>query len=139
MCLSDSSVPDFVLRTLYALIARWEKKYNKACGGFKYWRPFTSIYDEAKGANGVVSMAAQFGEGWLLPAEVSEFYRDGVRNVVSLQPFGCIANHIISKGKEKKLHTLYPELNFLSLDFDSGVSEVNVYNRLLLFLDNLSA
>ena len=139
LCLSDSSVPDFVLRTLYALIARWEKKYNKVCGGFKYWRPFTSIYDEAKGANGVVSMAAQFGEGWLLPAEVSEFYRDGVRNVVSLQPFGCIANHIISKGIEKKLHTLYPELNFLSLDFDSGVSEVNVYNRLLLFLDNLSA
>lgn len=84
-------------------------------------------------------MAAQFGEGWLLPGEVSELYRHGVRNVVSLQPFGCIANHIISKGIEKKLHMLYPELNFLSLDFDSGVSEVNVYNRLLLFLDNLSA
>ena len=139
LCLSDSSVPDFVLHTLYSLIARWEKKYNKACADFKYWRPFTSIYDEAKGANGVVSMAAQFGEGWLLPAEVSELYRSGVHHVVSLQPFGCIANHIISKGIEKKLHKLYPELNFLSLDFDSGVSEVNVYNRLLLFLDNMSA
>ena len=139
LCLSDSSVPDFVLHTLYGLIARWEKKYNKVCSSFRYWRPFTSIYDEAKGANGIVSMAAQFGEGWLLPAEVSEFYRDDVKNVVSLQPFGCIANHIISKGIEKKLHKLYPELNFLSLDFDSGVSEVNVYNRLLLFLDNLSA
>lgn len=139
LCLKDSSVPDFVLKTLYGLIARWEKKYNRACGIFRYWRPFTSIFEEADGVNGVVSMAAQFGEGWLLPAEVSEFYRDGVKNVVSLQPFGCIANHIISKGIEKKLHKLYPELNFLSLDFDSGVSEVNVYNRLLLFLDNLSA
>ncbi len=28
---------------------------------------------------------------------------------------------------------LYPELNLLSLDFDSGVSSVNVTNRLLLF------
>lgn len=139
LCLSDSSVPDFVMHTLYALIARWEKKYNKACSGFDYWHPFTSIYDEAKDAKEIVSMAAQFGEGWLLPGEVSELYRHGVRNVVSLQPFGCIANHIISKGIEKKLHMLYPELNFLSLDFDSGVSEVNVYNRLLLFLDNLSA
>ena len=127
------------MHTLYSLIARWEKKYNKACADFKYWRPFTSIYDEAKGANGVVSMAAQFGEGWLLPAEVSELHRSGVHNVVSLQPFGCIANHIISKGIEKKLHKLYPELNFLSLDFDSGVSEVNVYNQLLLFLDNMRA
>ncbi len=139
LCLSDSSVPDFVVRTLYRLIMRWEKKYNRACSTFSYWRPFTSIYDEAEGAEGIVSMAAQFGEGWLLPAEVTEFYRDGVKNVVSLQPFGCIANHIISKGIEKKLHNLYPELNLLSLDFDSGVSEVNVYNRLLLFLDNLSA
>lgn len=139
LCLSDSSIPDFVVRTLYKLISRWEKKYNRACSTFSYWRPFTSIYDEAEGAKGIVSMAAQFGEGWLLPAEVTEFYRDGVKNVVSLQPFGCIANHIISKGIEKKLHNLYPELNLLSLDFDSGVSEVNVYNRLLLFLDNLSA
>lgn len=139
LCLNDTSVPDFVIKTLYGLIARWEKKYNKACGAFRYWRPFTSIFEEAEGAKGIVSPAAQFGEGWLLPAEVSEFYRDGVKNVVSLQPFGCIANHIISKGVEKKLHQLYPELNLLSLDFDSGVSEVNVYNRLLLFLDNLSA
>lgn len=139
LCISDSSVPDFVLHTLYSLISRWEKKYNKACSSFRYWRPFTNIYDEAKGAEGIVSMAAQFGEGWLLPADVSEFYRDGIHNVISLQPFGCIANHIISKGIEKKLHDLYPDLNFLSLDFDSGVSEVNVYNRLLLFLDNISA
>ena len=28
-------------------------------------------------------------------------------------------------------------LNLLSLDFDSGVSEVNVTNRMLLFIDNL--
>ena len=28
-------------------------------------------------------------------------------------------------------------MNLLSLDFDSGVSEVNITNRLLLFIDNL--
>lgn len=28
-------------------------------------------------------------------------------------------------------------LNLLSLDFDSGVSDVNVTNRMLLFIDNL--
>ena len=28
-------------------------------------------------------------------------------------------------------------MNILSLDFDSGVSDVNITNRLLLFIDNL--
>ena len=31
----------------------------------------------------------------------------------------------------------FGQLNLLSLDFDSGVSDVNVTNRLLLFMDNL--
>ena len=28
-------------------------------------------------------------------------------------------------------------MNLLSIDFDAGVSEVNITNRLLLFIDNL--
>ena len=60
-----------------------------------------------------------------------------MKNVISLQPFGCIANHIIERGIEKKLKKMFPQLNLLSLDFDSGVSDVNVINRLLLFVDNL--
>lgn len=59
--------------------------------------------------------------------------------MISLQPFGCIANHIISKGIEKKIKSLYPQMNLLSLDFDSGVSDVNVTNRLLLFVENIRA
>ena len=61
----------------------------------------------------------------------------GINHVVSLQPFGCIANHIVEKGIEKRVKTLYPDLNILSLDFDSSVSEVNILNRLLLFIDDL--
>lgn len=77
------------------------------------------------------------GEGWLLPAEVASYYNCGVKNVISLQPFGCIANHIVVRGVEKRLKELYPQLNLLTLDFDSGVSDVNVTNRMLLFVDNL--
>ena len=65
------------------------------------------------------------------------FAKHGIENVISLQPFGCIANHIISKGIEKKIKSLYPHMNLLSLDFDSGVSDVNVTNRLLLFVENI--
>ena len=44
----------------------------------------------------------------------------------------------MSKGIEKKLKRMYPQLNLVSLDFDSGVSTVNVTNRLLLFLDSIA-
>ncbi len=137
--LSCSRVPDAVVRLAYqALIGRRIKQVNRAAGKFRYFRKFTNIYDDAKEVEGIVSLAAQFGEGWLLPADIIGYVRDGVDNVISLQPFGCIANHVISKGIEKRLHTLYPRLNLLSLDFDSGVSAVNVTNRLLLFLDSIA-
>lgn len=137
--LSCSRIPDSVIRLTYqALIGRRIKQVNKAAGHFRYFRPFTNIYDDAKEVEGIVSLAAQFGEGWLLPADIIGYVRDGVENIISLQPFGCIANHVISKGIEKKLHALYPRLNLLSLDFDSGVSAVNVTNRLILFLDSIA-
>jgi predicted nucleotide-binding protein (sugar kinase/HSP70/actin superfamily) len=73
---------------------------------------------------------------WGIPAEISHLAADGVDNVISLQPFGCIANHIISKGIEKRIKRLYPNLNLLFLDFDSSTSEANVYNRLHFMVQN---
>ena len=139
MRLSCTKVPDFIIKGAYqALIGRRLRQVNKAAGKFRYFRPFTNIYDDAKDVQGLVSLAAQFGEGWLLPADIVGYIRDGVNNIISLQPFGCIANHVISKGIEKRLHDRFPMLNLVSLDFDSGVSEVNVTNRLLLFLDSIA-
>ncbi len=51
-----------------------------------------------------------------------------------LQPFGCIANHIIARGIETRLKTRYPDLNLLYLDMDAGASEVNTINRLEFFV-----
>ena len=137
--LSCSAVPAFVMRGAYqALIGRRIRQVNKAAGKFRYFRRFTNIYDDAKEVEDIVSLAAQFGEGWLLPADIIGYIRNGVNNVISLQPFGCIANHVVSKGIEKRLHERFPKLNLLSLDFDSGVSEVNITNRLLLFLDGIN-
>jgi len=139
MRLSCSRVPNFVVHGLYRqLVERRIRQINRLASRYRYFRPFTNIYDDARNVDGVVSMAAQFGEGWLLPAEIIGYINEGVTNVISLQPFGCIANHVVSKGIEKKLHKMYPQLNMLSLDFDSGVSLVNVINRLLLFIDNIA-
>jgi len=140
MRLSCSKTPNFLVHSIYhQMVGRRLEKINRIASRYRYFRPFTDIYEDAHNAESIVSLAAQFGEGWLLPADIIGYVNEGVNNVVSLQPFGCIANHIVSKGIEKKLHKLYPQLNLLSLDFDSGVSAVNVTNRLLLFLDNIDS
>ena len=121
----------------YAHISNQIEKVNRTAAKFRYYTPFEDIFAEAEEARRVITLSAQFGEGWLLPAEVMSCARRGVDNVISLQPFGCIANHIVSKGIEKRMKRFFPDLNLLSLDFDSGVSDVNIINRLLLFIDNL--
>ena len=130
-------VPDSFVRWLYNRIWTRMEKFNKACREFRYFVPFKNVFDEAEEAAKVISLNAQFGEGWMLPAEILSLYRQGVKHVVSLQPFGCIANHIVSRGIENRIKRLAPDLQLLSLDFDSGVSDVNITNRLLLFINNL--
>ena len=137
--LRKAKAPIPVMKALYSLVQRRINQFNKAASAYSYYVPMADIRQEAKGVQGIVSPAAQFGEGWLLPAEIVSFAKNGVKNVISLQPFGCIANHIVAKGVEKVLRQRFPDLNLLSIDFDSGVSQVNVTNRLFLFLDNLTA
>jgi predicted nucleotide-binding protein (sugar kinase/HSP70/actin superfamily) len=85
-------------------------------------------------ASRVISLVNQAGEGWLLPGEIISLAESGIRNIISLQPFGCIANHVVAKGISSKLSRLYPDLNFLNLDMDAGNSDVNLQNRLDFFI-----
>ncbi|MBD3276452.1 MAG: CoA activase [Candidatus Marinimicrobia bacterium] len=96
--------------------------------------PIHPIGELAKKAVKVISLTNQYGEGWLLPAEVVAMAESGIQNILSLQPFGCIANHIVAKGISKKLSSLYPDLNYMTLDMDAGNSDANVQNRLAFFI-----
>ncbi len=138
--IKKTPIPETVMRWIFNILMRYVEKFN-AIGSenFRFFTPFGNIFEEAEEAKKVVTLSAQFGEGWLLPGEVMMMARHGVDHVISMQPFGCIANHIISKGVEKKIRSFYPGMHILSLDFDSGVSDVNIMNRLLLFLDSLRA
>ena len=130
-------VPDIVIKWLYGLVGKRVAKVDALASRFRYYTPFMNIFEESEEASKVVTLNAQFGEGWVLPGEIMSLSRQGIDHVISLQPFGCIANHIVSKGVEKRIRQLCPSMRMLSLDFDSGVSEVNVVNRLLLFIDGL--
>lgn len=130
--------PDFVIDWLYKKVQKQINKVNEIGKNFNYFTPFESIFEKAEKAKQVISPGTQFGEGWLISGEILSFASQGVNHVISLQPFGCIANHIVEKGIEKRIKSLCPQMNILSLDFDSSVSDVNITNRLLLFIDNIN-
>ena len=55
-------------------------------------------------------------------------------NIVCIQPFACLPNHVVGKGVIKQLRKKYPQANICAVDFDPGASEVNQLNRVKLML-----
>ncbi len=135
--LQRKSIPNAIVNRLYRKVQKRIAAFDCAASTFKHYTPFDDIREKARRAEKIISLNAQFGEGWLIAGEIATYAAHGINHVVSLQPFGCIANHIIEKGIEKKMKAMFPGMNILSLDFDSSVSDVNVVNRLLLFIDNI--
>jgi predicted nucleotide-binding protein (sugar kinase/HSP70/actin superfamily) len=88
----------------------------------------------AKLASSMVSLGNQSGEGWLLAGEMMELLENGANNIVCVQPFACLPNHITGRGMLKALKEKYPAANITAIDYDPGVSEVNQINRLKLMM-----
>ena len=63
-----------------------------------------------------------------------ELLHEGVNNIICIQPFGCLPNHVLGKGVIKALKTAFPQANIAAVDFDPGASEVNQRNRIRLLL-----
>ena len=125
---------------VHRLVVRRISRVNDMMSRFKHTLEPISVPETlAVQASRVVSLANQAGEGWLLPGEVVSMAESGIRNIISLQPFGCIANHVVSKGIGSKLSRLFPDINFLNLDMDAGNSDVNLQNRLDFFIHTAKA
>ncbi|MBQ4040183.1 MAG: 2-hydroxyacyl-CoA dehydratase, partial [Oscillospiraceae bacterium] len=82
----------------------------------------------------ILSLGNQYGEGWFLAGEMVELLKSGVPNIVCIQPFACLPNHVVGKGVFKMLRKLHPEANVAAVDYDPGASEVNQLNRIKLML-----
>ena len=94
----------------------------------------TSISNLAEKASQVVSLGNQTGEGWLLTGEMIELIESDVNNIVCIQPFACLPNHVTGKGMIKALKAKYPFANIIAVDYDPGASEVNQLNRIKLMM-----
>lgn len=105
--------------------------------GFKRSRRFSvpirfkTLRDKARN---LIALGHQSGEGWLLAAEMVELLEEGINNILCIQPFGCLPNHITGKGLQKELKQRFPKANIIMLDYDSGASEVNQINRIKLMM-----
>ena len=89
----------------------------------------------------ILSIGNQTGEGWFLTAEMIEYIENGIPNIVCVQPFACLPNHVVGKGVIKTIRSKYPDANISPVDYDPGASEANQTNRLKLLItvakDNL--
>ncbi|MBP5159983.1 MAG: 2-hydroxyacyl-CoA dehydratase, partial [Lachnospiraceae bacterium] len=81
-----------------------------------------------------LSIGNQYGEGWFLCGEMVELLEEDVQNIVCIQPFACLPNHVVGKGVIKALKKDYPGANIAAVDYDPGASEVNQLNRIKLML-----
>jgi predicted nucleotide-binding protein (sugar kinase/HSP70/actin superfamily) len=128
--LKRSAIDRVLLIMLDLYVQRYLSQVEKVMQEFRLYRKNHALKELAKAVSIATSLANQAGEGWLLTAEMIAMIKNGVHNIVCLQPFGCLANHITAKGIEKRMKQLYPQLNLLFLDMDAGTSEVNILNRL---------
>jgi len=96
--------------------------------------PPTPIEELAHMASSILSLGNQTGEGWLVTAEMLEFFEQGTNNIICVQPLACLPNHITGKGMFKPLRERYPGANIMPIDYDPGISNVNQLNRIKLLL-----
>ncbi len=100
----------------------------------KDYAHISDIWHLAENVEKVLSTGNTTGEGWYLTAEMLEFIESGISNILCVQPFACLPNHVVGKGVIKRVKELYPLANISAIDYDPGASEANQINRIKLML-----
>ena len=122
---------DILEKDLKIALANSKKGYLPPCD---IWHLESKVKD-------VLSIGNQTGEGWFLTAEMIEYIEHGIPNIVCVQPFACLPNHVVGKGVIKTIRSIYPDANISPVDYDPGASETNQANRIKLLMtvakDNL--
>ncbi len=116
------------------LIAALRKPATDALKKSKRFDAPLSVYQIAEMTKPFLSLGNQYGEGWFLAGEMIELITHGTPNIVCIQPFACLPNHVVGKGVIKALKRAYPQSNIAAVDYDPGASEVNQLNRIKLML-----
>lgn len=109
------------------------KPVREALEGTRFTQ-LSDIEEIMEFAEEFVSLGNQYGEGWLLTGEMVELIHHGANNIVCVQPFGCLPNHITGKGVMKAIREKYKNANIVAIDYDASASETNQHNRIKLMM-----
>ncbi|NLL18925.1 MAG: 2-hydroxyacyl-CoA dehydratase [Clostridia bacterium] len=132
--LAGTRLAKFVGLGTIKLIEAYRRIYREAISKYDKFITPKTIEEIAAGAENVLSLGHQTGEGWFLTGEMVELIESGVENIICMQPFACLPNHVTGKGSIKELRRLYPGANIVAIDYDPGASEVNQLNRIKLMI-----
>ena len=140
--LKNDNKKAFIFDMAIKLIESFEKDSRKALAKSKKgYLPPSDIWHLADNVKSVLSTGNQTGEGWFLTAEMLEYMEHDIPNIVCVQPFACLPNHVVGKGVIKTIRDKFPEANIVPVDYDPGASEANQTNRIKLLMtvakDNL--
>ena len=131
-----------IFKIAIKLIDLLEKDERIALANSKkgYLQP-CDIWELEDKVKNILSIGNQTGEGWFLTAEMIEYIENGIPNIVCVQPFACLPNHVVGKGVIKTIRNEFPDANISPIDYDPGASEANQTNRIKLLMtvakDNL--
>lgn len=112
----------------------FRKPMRKALKNSKRFNSPYTIKEIAELTKPHASLGNMAGEGWFLTGEMAKLIQEGVNNIICLQPFGCLPNHITGKGMIRELMRTHDDVNIVAIDCDAGISEVNQLNRIKLML-----
>lgn len=132
--LADTLKSKVVNNLAIAGIEYYRRYMKKTLASSKRFESPSTIYKLAAKASKVLSLGNCTGEGWFLTAEMIELIGEGAANIVCMQPFACLPNHVTGKGMIKALKKEFPKANIVPVDYDPGASEVNQLNRIKLML-----
>lgn len=132
--LAGSKTSQIISNLAISGIEFYRKELRDVLSRSKRFEAPERIDELAEGAKKIVSLGNQTGEGWFLTAEMIELIESGTENIICMQPFACLPNHVTGKGMIKELRRRYPGSNIVAVDYDPGASEVNQLNRIKLML-----
>ena len=124
---------------VYKYLLKKQHHISEALTSTGVFRGFCDFDHTRSLIDGYIGIGMKMGEGWLLTAEMLELIDDGVNNIVCVQPFGCLPNHIAGRGVIHKIKQSHPEANIAAIDYDPSTSPVNQHNRIKLMLANMEA
>ena len=139
-----------ILNMLVKYIEKIESIIIEKLGRISKISHLSSDKQKKESVSGVIGYGNKMGEGWLLTAEIIDLIKTGYNNIVCVQPFGCLPNHISGKGMLRTIKNKFKNANVISvmakikltlknanvipLDYDPGASKTNQENRLSLML-----